>query len=186
MFLLRVGIPSKDLADHLSFRWIHTYTTRIARTFSIQNVAIECLGPGQKLPRTQLGQPSPTHAVSDKRTLVFRHSAPDLENKLVMWIITHRSIQKLDLAPLALQLLQNQGLVDILPSQTIGCSNQDQFKLSHSCPITEAVQARAAQLGATVSVVSENMFFAQDPSLSDDVSAQAFQLLLNRLVSLLV
>jgi hypothetical protein len=81
------------------------YTTRIAWTFSIQNVAIECLGPGQELPRTQLGQPSPAHAVSDKRTLVFRYSAPDLEDKLVMWIITHRSIQKLNPTPLVLQLL---------------------------------------------------------------------------------
>ena len=60
---------------------------------------------GNRTPRSELGQPASTHALGDQSAFIFGDSTTDLQQQLIMWVLTHRSIQELDLAAVALELL---------------------------------------------------------------------------------
>ncbi len=76
-----------------------------------------------------------------------------------MGIISHRTIQKLNLAAVLRQFIHQQHLVHILASESIGCGDQDQFKGGHRCLVAQPVEAGPIQRGTAVAVIAVDMFF---------------------------
>jgi len=183
--LFRVGIPGKDLADDSGLYVVHSQPGRVAGALHIQNVAVGSLGPGQELSSAQFAQPTTTHSVGNQGAFVFGHGPSNLQDELVVRIITHRTVQELNVTTVPFQFLQDQDLMNILACQAVGSRDQHQLELGHRCPVTQTVQARTVQLGSAVAFIPKDMLFRKMPTLSCNVGQQTFQLLFNSLRLLL-
>jgi hypothetical protein len=95
----------------------------------VGSIAIRWRPPGEQRASTVLLQAASPHAVSNQVALVFGHRSADLQEQLIVWILAHRSLDKLDLAAALFQLLNQEHLVDILASEAIWSSHQDAIKV---------------------------------------------------------
>src|SRR6266496_444843 len=103
-----------------------------------------------------------------------------------MRVITHRSIQKLDLAAAPFQFVDQQHLMDIVARQAIGCSDQEQLEGGKRSAITQAIQTRPVEFGPTISIITVNVLVGQMPvRLLGHMCPQAVKLLVDRLGLLL-
>jgi len=80
---------------------------------------------------------------------------------------------------MALQLLYEQNLVDVVARQTVRCRDHDALEAGGRDRIPQPVQAGAAQRGAAVAVIPKDMLQRQVPALSLNIGAQALELLLS-------
>ena len=183
---LGVGIPRKDLGDHRGFDGIEPQTLGITGALGIHDRAVGGDAPGQPLPTAQLGLPATSHPVGDQGAFRLGHCPPDLEQKLIVRILTHGSVQELDLtAPLG-EFIDEEHLMHIVAGQPIGGRDQDPFKDGQGGPIPQPIQARPIQLGPTITIVAVDVFLSQMPiRLGRHICAKSGQLLRNRLRLLL-
>jgi hypothetical protein len=169
-----VGIGLKQLLDNRHLDGIDGEQARIPRAFRMPTVAIGHAAPGQQLTTADLGLPAPAHPLGNQGPLVLGHRTPDLEHQLVVRIIAHRAIQKLDLAAGALQFFQDYHLMQVVASQPIRCGNEHQIKRRLGGLIAQVIEARAFELGAALTIVAEDMCFGQTPvSVGGHIGAQA-------------
>jgi hypothetical protein len=76
--------------------------------------------------------------------------------------------------------------MNVVASQSIRCSQQHEVEGAKGGLVTQMVEARALEFGATIAIVAEDVFFGQTPvSVSGDGSAQAVKLLVDRMRLLL-
>jgi hypothetical protein len=59
------------------------------------------------------------HPVSSECPLIFGHSAMDLEQQMIMQVITHRTLEKLHVVPVLGQFFEEHHLMDIVARQPI-------------------------------------------------------------------
>ena len=93
------SVPAEDLFHNFGLAWIHPHPARITRPFRIQDVAIGSHCPWQQGTITILGSATPSHPIGDQIAFVLGHCTANLQQQLVMRIVTHRTFQELDLAP---------------------------------------------------------------------------------------
>jgi hypothetical protein len=96
-------------------------------------------------------------------------------------ILAHGPIQKLHLAAVAAQLVDEQHLVDVVAGQPVGRGDQHQVKLGHRRVVPQAVQTRPAQAGAAVAVIAVDVPLLQCPAVFGDRHPQPIKLLLDGL-----
>ena len=65
----------------------------------------------------------------DQVALVFGHRSADLQHELVVGILAHRSLEKLDLAATFFQFLDQEHLIDILAGQSVWGRDQNPIKV---------------------------------------------------------
>jgi len=101
-------------------------------------------------------------------------------------VITHRSIQELNLTAPALHFIDQQHLMHVLARQTIWGGDQYHLKGAQRRMIAQLIQTRTIQRCAAIAVVPVHVFFSQVPVRHRrDLGPQPVQLLLNRLRLLL-
>jgi len=98
--------------------------------FWVQKIAIWSHCPGEQKTTAELCAPTTTHAFSDQAPFIFSNSSTDLEQQLVMGILTHGTLQKLDLTTQILELLNEQYLMDVIACQSIWRCDENHLKLS--------------------------------------------------------
>lgn len=175
-----ISIPGEDLLHDRRLDRVEPHPAGIARAFYVQDIAIGRAGPGQQLPAAQPGLAAAPHALSDQVAFILRHGTPDLEQELVMRVITHRAIQKLDLAAALGEFVDQQHLMDIVARQAIGSGNQHALEGRKGSTITQAIQTGAVKLGATIPIIAIDVLVGQMPlGMLGDMGAQAVQLLVN-------
>jgi hypothetical protein len=54
------------------------------------------------------------HPVGNECPLIFGHRATDLEQQVIMRVVTHRTIEKLHVAPVLCQFFEEYHLMDIV------------------------------------------------------------------------
>ena len=113
-------------------------------------------------------------------------SASNLQDQLIMGIVTHGSIRKFYGASVTLPFFQNNHLMHVVTRQSIWGCHQHTLKFGHRGCIAQPIQTGAIQPGPTVALVSKNMLGRQLPALRRDMGLQAVQLLLNRLQKLIL
>jgi hypothetical protein len=183
---LRISVPGKDLLDDLGFDRIQPDSTGITWALRIQNVAIRRRRPRQQGPAAQFGLASPAHPLGDQAPFVLRDGAANLQQELIMRVITHRPIEKLNLTAPALHFIDQQHLMHILARQTIGSRDQYQLKGAQRRMIAQMIQTGTIQRCTAIAVIAVHMFFSQVPIRRHrDLGMQPAQLLLNRLRLLL-
>jgi hypothetical protein len=143
-------------------------------------VAVGRVSPGEHQPGPELRLPAAAHALGDQRPLVFRHRPPDLQQELVVGILTHGAVEELHLAAVPLQFLQQQDLVHVVAGQAIRRGDQYPVHARQGNLIAEPVQPRAFQAGPTITVVAKDVLGGQLPALALDIGLQPLQLLLDR------
>jgi hypothetical protein len=88
-------IAHEDFLDHGSFCRVHLHSSRIARAVGVDAVPLGHTGPGQERSGAQFRQPSSPHPLGNEGPLVFRHGPTDLEQHLVVQVVTHGTVKKL-------------------------------------------------------------------------------------------
>ena len=178
---LRLQIPVEQLChQHRRIR-LHPHPCRIPGAFRVQPVTERRRGPGQQRARPQLGLAPAAHPLGDQRALVLSHRPTDLQQQLIVRILAHRPVQKLDLAAVPAQLVDEQHLVDIVAGQPVGRGDHHQVNLGQRRVIPQAVQARPAQAGAAVAVIAIHVPLIQRPAPLGDRRHQPVKLLLDGL-----
>jgi hypothetical protein len=71
---------------------------------------------------------------------VLGDSAADLQQQLVVGILTHGSLQELHDTPMWLEFLNQEDLVDVFAREPIWRSHHDPVKVSQRRPITQLVE----------------------------------------------
>src|SRR5262245_6398350 len=103
-----------------------------------------------------------------------------------MWVVTHRSIQKLDLAAALSEFIDKQHLVDIVARQAVGGGDQHALEGRKGSAVAQAIQTGTIELGATKPIIAIDVLFGQMPVLLlCDMDTQTVELLVNRLGLLL-
>src|SRR5262245_52476624 len=103
-----------------------------------------------------------------------------------MRIIAHRSVHKHHLAAMLSEFVDQEHLVDIVARQTIGSGEQHKLKGGKRSTVAQAIEARAIELGAAISIIAIDMLVGEMPlGMLRDMRLQAIKLLLDRLSLLL-
>jgi len=105
-----------------------------------------------------------------------------MQQQLVVRISTHRTLEKHDAAAVFSKLINQHHLMDKRAREPIGGGDQHHLKGGKGGMVAQPVQTRAIELCAAVAIVAIDMLLGQVPvGISNNVSAQALELLLNRL-----
>src|SRR5262245_1417405 len=103
-----------------------------------------------------------------------------------MRILTHRPLQKLDLAATPLEFFEQEHLVDVVARQSIWRGDQQTIELMPVDRIPQAIEAGPTQMRSTVAVVPKDMVVYQVFVLLREEHTESIQLLLNGLLLHLV
>src|SRR5690348_5780976 len=112
-------IAGKEFCDDGDLSWLQAHSCRITRTAGVHPIAIWCMRPRQQTPRLILLSPSSPHALSDQTPFILSNSPTDLQQELIVRILTHGSINKFHLASCSFEFLNKEHLMNIITSQPI-------------------------------------------------------------------
>jgi hypothetical protein len=119
-------------------------------------------------------------ALGDLHPLVLRDRPLDLDEETGVGILARRLLQEDDPNVEALELLEDEDLIGVLTSQTIGAEDQHHLERPGLRPIPEAIEAGAIQPGAAVAVIDADVRLDHLVSLLAGVPAQRVELRGNR------
>ena len=103
-----------------------------------------------------------------------------------MRILTHRPLQKFDLAATLREFVEQEHLVDVVARQTIWRGNQQPIERMPADGIPQAIQAGPTQMRSAVAVVPKDLVVRQLFVLLCQEHAELIHLLVNRLLLHLV
>jgi len=132
---LWLTIPRKNLRHAGRLDWLNAEAARVAGGLGIKKVPIGSDRPGQELATAEFGMPAPAHARGNQGPLVLRHRPPNLQQELLVRIMTHRPFQEFDLTSPLREFIDQQHLMDLVACQAIGGGDEDPLKGSHGGPI---------------------------------------------------
>ena len=95
--------------------------------------------------------------------------------------MAHWSVEDLDFGPLALQLLHDQELMDVVADQAVGRSDQDAIDLSAGNSIAQSIQTRALHDPTAVAIIAKHVLGSEIPVLCENIGPQPIELLLGQL-----
>jgi len=126
------------------------------------------------------------HPVGNEGPFICSHSTADLEQQLIMGVVTHWTLQKLHLAAVLGQFFEEYHLMDIVTRSPIRGGEQKPRDRAEGSAIASPIQPRPVELCAAVAIISVDMVVRQMPvRLHRDMLPQAGELLFNRLLLLL-
>src|SRR5437764_7741905 len=96
-------IEGKHLRHTSRFSLLYPHSCWITRPLRIEPIAIGWTTPRQQRSSSELLLPTTTHPLSNQGSLVFGDSPADLQEQLIMRILAHRTVDKLDLTACSLQ-----------------------------------------------------------------------------------
>jgi len=174
-------IPGEHLLDHGRFRLIHLHAGWIPGTIRVYPIAIWSSRPRQQDPRPQLGLTPAAHPFGNQRAFIFRHGPADLQQQLIMGIVTHRTVEKLNFATRMFKFFQQHHLLDIVARQPIGSRYQHAINFSRFDFVTQPIKARAIERRAAIAIIAENVLVLQFPTLALRMGPQPLELLFDGL-----
>jgi hypothetical protein len=121
-------VAHKQVGNNGNLRWFQAHSCRITRTGRIDPEAVRPTCPGKQPTRLILLSSPSSHALGDQTAFILSHPSTDLEQELIMRILAHRSIHKLQLASCLLKFFHQQHLMHVIASQTVRGSNDHSIK----------------------------------------------------------
>ena len=134
------------------------------------------------MPTAPFGLAAASQPIRDEGAFILGHRAPDLEQELIVRILTHGPLQELDrTAPLG-AFVDEEHVMDIITSQPVGSGHEHKVEDGQGSAIPQPIQARPVEFGPTIAIVSVDVFLGQMPvGLGRYMRAKTGKLLLNRL-----
>jgi len=130
--------------------------------------------------------PPPSHALGNQGSLVLGHRRTDLSQQLIMRIITHRPLDKLNATATLGAFIDQEQLMHIVARSTIRGGDQHTGTGGHGSAISESIKTGALESGATRAVITVDVRVGDIPiGVRRHVIAETTALLFNRLVLLL-
>lgn len=139
----------------------------------------------RKLAATRPVQPPPPAAIEHLGALVLRDRPLDLEQQLVVGGVIDRPLAEEDLHTRALQLLQQDHLVGVPPSESIGAQDDHHVLPTFPRVVPQLVQRGTIQPSAAVPVVGVRQRLGVPEALLIRESDDGGELALDRLLLLL-
>src|SRR3954452_14168790 len=176
--------PGIELTDHGCLRLVddqvcgHDAAARLV-AIAVGDLRTEDIAVARFL---QLATPEP---LSEHGALILRDGALDLQQKLVIWVVRNRVVQKDDLAAGAAELLHEQDLVGILPREPVGADHGHHVNGSVADSVSERVQRGTVQARPAVALITEHMSLGERVPLVVGPVPQGRDLTANGLLSLL-
>ena len=107
--------------------------------------------------------PTTPHPVTNEGPFILGHRPPDLEQELIVRVLTHGPVQELDrTAPLG-EFVDEEPLMHIIAGQAIRSGQQDPLKDGQGGPIPQPIQAGTVELAPTIAVIAVDVFLGQVP-----------------------
>jgi len=128
-----------------------------------------------------VGQAAPTHPVTDQGALILSDGSTNLQQQLVVRVLSQGPLEELDGAAVPMQFLHEQDLVYILVGQSVRCGHHHAIELGERRPVTQLIEPWSAQTRSAVAGIAEDGVLIHSFSLAGDVRPQPFQLLLDGL-----
>ena len=111
----------------------------------------------------QLGLAPPSHALGNQGALVLGHGGANLQQQLIMRIITHGPLDKLDPTATLGEFIDQEHLMHIVACQAIGRGDQHTFKGGHGRPVAEAIETGTLECGTAVAVIAIDVLVGDMP-----------------------
>jgi hypothetical protein len=179
-------VPCNDLGDHRGFDGSDLQAPGIAWALGGHDIAVGGHAPGQPLAAAQLRLPATSHPVGDQGAFILGHRPPDLEQELIVGVLTHGPVQELARTASLGEFLDEEPLMHIVAGQAIRSGQQDPLEDGQGGPIPPPIQTRPMQLGPAIAVIAVDVCLGQLPiRLGRHIRAKPGQLLVNRLRLLL-
>jgi hypothetical protein len=129
---------------------------------------------------------STSHAIGDERAFVLSDGAANLRNEVLVRVVSCRAIDKHHVDSMPLEFFEENHLVHVVARKTVGSADQHHIEGCPCCLVTQGIETGSLELGSSVAVIPENMWFLDDPTRSlSDVGPQERYLLFDRLGLLL-
>ena len=178
--------PGKNLRHARRLDRINTEAARVAGRLGIQEVALGSDRPRQEVAPTELGMPATSQAIGHERPCGLRHRPPQLQQKLIVRILTHRALQERHLTPPLGACIAQQHLLDIVAGQAIWGGDEDPLTGGHGGPIPSSVQAGPLALGPPRAIIALEVRLGAVPiRLGHAMRTETFERLGDRLGVLL-
>src|SRR6266567_5817742 len=87
----------KEVAHHSGFCWVDSHSCYLSWSCWVNAIAVGWPSPGQQAPGLILLVSSPSHAFGAQAAFILSDCSSDLEQELIMRILTHGLIHKRDL-----------------------------------------------------------------------------------------
>ncbi|MCZ7568888.1 MAG: hypothetical protein M5U01_09925 [Ardenticatenaceae bacterium] len=180
--LRRIGIPGKALGHHGCFDRVKAHAARIARSLRIEDVPVRGDAPRQELAAAQFRLPATAHALGNQAALIFGHRPTDLQQQLIVRVIRHRPLQKLDRAPHLIEFINNEHLMDRVARQAIWRHDHEAGKRAARRLIAQAVQTGTIEPRPTDAIIAVDVLLGKMPvRMIGDRGAKPLELLLDGL-----
>src|SRR5262245_4805169 len=118
--------------------------------------AVRWMGPGQQSSGLIFLEPTSSHAFSNQASFILGDRSANLAQKLIVRILAHGPIHKLDLAAPLFELLHKQHLMDIVPSEPVWSGHNHPVKDCAAHLLPQPVQTRPVQARPAVTVIAKN------------------------------
>jgi len=104
-----------------------------------------------------------------------------LQQEVVVRVVTQGLVEQVDLTPILLEFFKQHHLMDVVACQSIRTRDPEVGNRGLTDPVTQSVESRSVECGATIAIVTENVVSKQVPALALQMNPQALNLLVNGL-----
>src|SRR5712692_1522412 len=119
-------VAGKNFRHTGGFSLLYSNSCWITRAVRIEPIAIGWTTPRKQRSGAKLLLPTSTHPISNQGPLILGDGPSDLQEQLIMRILAHRTIDKLDPTARSLQFFQQEHLMHILACQPIWSGDEHQ------------------------------------------------------------
>jgi len=109
----------------------------------------------------------------------YNHGTANLQQEVVMRVLTEGLIEKVDLAARALELFQEHHLMHIVAGKAIGAHNQHTIDDALPELVPQAIEPGAIERGTTIAIVAEDLLTAQLLAFTLEMGLEPFDLLVD-------
>ena len=123
------------------------------------------MSPRQQSPSLIFLEPPSAHPLGDQAPFILGHRPANLEEQLIVGILAHGPIHELNLASPLFELLHEQHLMDIVPSEPVWSGHNHSVKDCAAHLLPQPVQARSVQARPAVAIITKNTLLLPWPPL---------------------
>jgi hypothetical protein len=114
------------------------------------------------------------HPFRNQTSLVLGYGPSDLQEQLIVWILAHGMIDKLNQASASFQFFYQEHLMHIVACQSVGCSDHHAVKFGTSNLIPQTIKSWSSQTSSAVAIIAKNVVVTPPPVMRLAMETELF------------